>query len=102
MIEITGKRRFLIARILKENYENEVQIFSYVDHPITFTDFFMDSRQNSVEDFYTILDNFLTNEKGFSYLVIYINPYLQNKNFLKNQLSKLENKYFGITIIFMS
>ena len=102
MIEITGKRRFLIARILKENYENEVQIFSYVDHPITFTDFFMDSSQNSVEDFYTILDNFLTNEKGFSYLVIYINPYLQDKDFLKNQLSKLENKYFGITIIFMS
>ena len=102
MIEITGKRRFLIARILKENYENEVQIFSYVDHPITFTDFFMDSRQNGVKDFYTILDNFLTNEKGFSYLVIYINPYLQDKDFLKNQLSKLENKYFGITIIFMS
>ena len=102
MIEITGKGRFLIARILKENYENEVQIFSYVAHPITFTDFFMDSSQNSVEDFYNILDNFLANEKGFSYLVIYIDPYLQNKDFLKNQLSKLENKYFGITIIFMS
>lgn len=85
MIEITGKRRFLIARVLKENYENEVQIFSYVDHPITFTDFFMDSRQNSVEDFCNILDNFLTNEtneKGFfPYFVIYIDPYLQNKDF---------------------
>ena len=102
MIEITGKGKSLIARILKESYENEVQIFSYVDHPITFTDFFMDSRQNGVEDFCNILNNFLTNEKGFSYLVIYINPYLQDKDFLKNQLSKLENKYFGITIIFRS
>ena len=102
MIEITGKGKSLIARILKENYENEVQIFSYIDHSITFTDFFVDSRQNSVEDFCNILDNFLTNEKGFSHLVIYINPYLQDKDFLKNQLSKLENKYFGITIIFIS
>ena len=68
MIEITGQKRFLIAEALKEIYENEVQIFSYVDHPITFTDFFMDSRQNSVEDFYTILDNFLTNEKDFPIL----------------------------------
>lgn len=102
MIEITGRGRFLIARILKENYENDVRIFSYIDHLVTFTDFFMDSRQNSVEDFCNILDNFLTNEKGFPYLVIYIDPYLQNKDFLKNQLSKLENKYFGITIIFIS
>lgn len=39
MIEITGRGRFLIARVFKKNYENEVQIFSYVDHPITFTDF---------------------------------------------------------------
>ena len=43
MIEITGKGRFLIARILKENYENEVQIFSYVDYPNGFIVYFYDS-----------------------------------------------------------
>lgn len=62
----------------------------------------MDSKQNSIEDFCSILDNFLTNEKGFSYLVVYIDPYLQDKDSLKTQLSKLENKFFGITIVFIS
>lgn len=102
MIEITGRGRFFIARIFKEDYENEVQIFSYVDHPITFTDYFVDSKQNNIEDFCNILDNFLINEKGFSYLIVYIDPYLQDKDGLKKQLFKLENKFFGITIIFMS
>lgn len=37
MIEITGRGRFLIVRILKENYENDVQIFSYIDHLVTLT-----------------------------------------------------------------
>lgn len=102
MIEVTGKRRFLIARTFKESYENEVQIFSYVDHPVIFTDYFVDSRQNSIEDFCNSLDCFLVNREGFSYLVVYIDPYLQDKEFLKKQLFKLENKFFGITIIFMS